>query len=619
MEDMHYYQEDKGEIIQTAAAELSEYSTLVGKTPSKLSLWARRYRSSYKCVSSKAGLLVLLWTFLVITTYGLIFNRAGYMVSISLFFDLFEFSNLAGKASVITALYTMSGAILCFYPLAGYLADNKFGRYKTVIRSLYVLLAVIVICDIFGAIIFPLYFTYLKPNWDDKHSVLKLLLVMETVAVIVLVASTVSLVGFNANVIQFGMDQLHDSPADHQSLFIHWYMWVYYLGIFTNELEINMTYFSYSDILYYCLLVFSILLIIAYLVVFVVSLCIAHHKRNWFIVDPARPNPYKLVYRVTKFAHQHKVPVHRSAFTFCEDEVPSGLDLGKDKYGGPFTTEQVEDVKAFFGILKVLFALSPVFFFDIATDPLLYFYAVHGSQYNATFSLSGVDHNHEAIERYLLQYGLLSPMLKVFGIPLYLCLLRPFISRYIPGMLKRMGVGISLVVASLICTFLMDTAAHAQEKNANICMFSYESYDKLNSTAAAALYASFQDTPALVIQRCLGALSDMLIYIALYEFVCAQSPHSMKGLLIGLSFAMKGFFETIAAVVMIPFFFIRTSFPSCGMDYYLMNICLGVVSLLLYIFVARRYKFRERDEPCNVRRYVEDYYFNNLKEESPSH
>ena len=60
------------------------------------------------------------------------------------------------------------------------------------------------------------------------------------------------------------------------------------------------------------------------------------------------------MYRVTKFAYQHKVPVHRSAFTYCEDELPSGLDLGKSKYGGPFTTEEVEDVKAFYGILKVL-------------------------------------------------------------------------------------------------------------------------------------------------------------------------------------------------------------------------------------------------------------------------
>ncbi len=26
-----------------------------------------------------------------------------------------------------------------------------------------------------------------------------------------------------------------------------------------------------------------------------------------------------------------------SAFTFWEDDIPTGLDLGKDEYGGPFT------------------------------------------------------------------------------------------------------------------------------------------------------------------------------------------------------------------------------------------------------------------------------------------
>ena len=50
---------------------------------------------------------------------------------------------------------------------------------------------------------------------------------------------------------------------------------------------------------------------------------------------------------------------------FFEDEIPSGLDLGKAKYGGLFSTEQVEDVKAFYGILKVLFAMGPVFFLQV--------------------------------------------------------------------------------------------------------------------------------------------------------------------------------------------------------------------------------------------------------------
>ena len=79
------------------------------------------------------------------------------------------------------------------------------------------------------------------------------------------------------------------------------------------------------------------------------------------MIDQASRNPYKLVYKVIKFAAQHKTPIRRSAFTYCEDELPSRMYLGKDKYGGPFTTEQVEDVKAFLGITAVLLSLGPMF------------------------------------------------------------------------------------------------------------------------------------------------------------------------------------------------------------------------------------------------------------------
>ena len=39
-----------------------------------------------------------------------------------------------------------------------------------------------------------------------------------------------SIVAFNANVIQFGLDQLHNSPTEHLILFIHWYVLVSYFG-----------------------------------------------------------------------------------------------------------------------------------------------------------------------------------------------------------------------------------------------------------------------------------------------------------------------------------------------------------------------------------------------------
>ena len=42
------------------------------------------------------------------------------------------------------------------------------------------------------------------------------------------------------------------------------------------------------------------------------------------------------------------------AFTYWEDELPSHIDFNKRKYRGPFTTEQVEDVKIFLRLLVII-------------------------------------------------------------------------------------------------------------------------------------------------------------------------------------------------------------------------------------------------------------------------
>ena len=204
------------------------------------------------------------------------------------------------------------------------------------------------------------------------------------------------------------------------------------------------------------------LILLSLITLLPLTLCLAWRRRRWFLIEPGQYNPYKLVYRVTKFARQHKTPVLRSAFTYCEEEVPRGLDLGKDKYGGPFTTEQVEDVKTFYGILKVLFIFGTVFFLDFAADsvqPLFAFISFLIHMIYIQFS-----------EHFDQQWSPL-PLLIVVCIPLYLCLLRPFISRYVPGMLKRMGLGMLLLVLSLILTFSMDTAAHEIKSGLGTCMF----------------------------------------------------------------------------------------------------------------------------------------------------
>ena len=100
----------------------------------------------------------------------------------------------------------------------------------------------------------------------------------------------------------------------------------------------------------------------------------------------------------------------------------------------------------------------------------------------------------------------------------------------------------------------------------------------------------------------------MLMYVAVFEFICSQSPHSMKGFLIGLLYAVKGLYQVLATLLALPFVWGGSLYPSCGFYYYLVNIVVGLFALLVYVLVARRYRYRERDEPSYIRRYAEEYY-----------
>ena len=166
-----------------------------------------------------------------------------------------------------------------------------------------------------------------------------------------------STVAFNANVIQFGLDQLHDAPAESSSLYIHWYVWTNQVGLFLLRLPSAVLSSDNKYIVYAS----SPLLALVALTFLAITFCFEKYKRHWFLIEPGSTNPYKLVYKVVKFTKDHTNPIRRSAFTYCEDELPSRLDLGKEKDGGPFTTEQVENVKALLGIVRVLLAVGPIF------------------------------------------------------------------------------------------------------------------------------------------------------------------------------------------------------------------------------------------------------------------
>ena len=119
-------------------------------------------------------------------------------------------------------------------------------------------------------------------------------------------------------------------------------------------------------------------IVVVFIVTFIVLCIFSYWKRGWFFSDRGQRNPYKMVFMVLNFARKHKHPLLRSAFTYCDDERPSRLDFCKERFGGPFTTEQVEDVKTFFKILMVFLCIGPVFVMDFpASYVVVYIFEAH--------------------------------------------------------------------------------------------------------------------------------------------------------------------------------------------------------------------------------------------------
>ena len=95
----------------------------------------------------------------------------------------------------------------------------------------------------------------------------------------------------------------------------------------------------------------------------------------------------------------------------------------------------------------------------------------------------------------------------------------------------------------------------------------------------------------LIIQQILIAMAYVFIYGGVFEFICAQSPHSMKGFLIGIFFAIKGLFQLIGVLgILLPFSFWWHS-PFVGLVYFLVNIVISVAGVVVFIIAAKRYQY----------------------------
>ena len=269
---------------------------------------------------------------------------------IPLFRDLAYFNEVSNGNHLIRYITIAKGVTFILYPLLGLLADLVFSRYKVIAAGLVMIsaglltLSIIALALILTGLHTGIYFVLLACG-------------MIPIGVTVLSFGMVE-----ANALQFGMDQLTEASGEQLSRFVHWYFWVVWLGqflfniasalgLFVFVLFLAIGYLEYSK--YYMIggaaVISAILLVISSVVI-----CVKKHYLNTARISR---NSLQNIFLVLKYSWQHTFPENRSAFTYWEEDIPARIDFGKNKYGGPFTNEEVEDVKTFFHMLVLLLSL----------------------------------------------------------------------------------------------------------------------------------------------------------------------------------------------------------------------------------------------------------------------
>ena len=444
--------------------------------------------------------------------------------------------------------------------------------------------------------------------------------VLAVLAVIALLLFMLSMIGYQANFIQLGLDQLFEAHSHFLGLFIHYAIWHFHLGgipvTIAHSLGVCIKMSGGATAAYSSIPLFLLLCLI-------VSLCISCWKYKWFRTSPGHSSPYKTIYRILKFIKSHKRPLRRSAFTYDGEYIPSRLDFAKERFGGPFTTvtEQVENFKAFLRILLILFALGPSFVLEVPGSSFVFpFISLHILRYHNFKNQLQISCTSEDIWEIMFgSRSMITILSTLILFPAYIWINFSVFHNRLPKIFSRLGVGITICLLGVFSLLITDVVGHSMlNQNDTInhtqCMFQFNkfsgprlSYPTLNMHWAVLLL------PSLLL-----SVGPMVVVTTTLEFISAQSPQSMKGFLIGVFFAIRGLFQLFNSIVIIPFslkhpwasgeMLENPPVTNCGFVYLLFTCVVGFSGLILFSIAAKRYKYRRRDEGLFRPQCVEEVY-----------
>ena len=590
-------------------AQIPESTHLLSAQSSTSNKSSQRRHRLYRrfCLPSKAAILMLFWTAIVGIIYYTVIGITATVV------DYNSGSLKYSRPSGVILVYAFLAFIAMTYPLSGLIADVYCGRLKTVGISLFFLLAfTVILCvlEIFDSV----YISKLHalPYYSFKEYDHNKKIVITVIGLIAFILFNIGLAGYQANFIQLGLDQLFEAPSQYLRLFILYTAWIFGCGSlpFTLMLPLLLCSVQLKDVPIYLLVIIPSIISVTLIILLIIS----RWKRHWFYIEPGHQNPYKTVFNVIKFAKNHKHPLRRSAFAYCDDYVPSRIDFAKQRFGGPFTTEQVENVKTFLRIVIVLLATGPLFVLEVPASLFIFpLFGFHTSKFHKHAGRDFCTGGHVIVET----GSLMNLFSTLFFFPVYIWVNTSMFCRKAHGFFKRVFIGAVISLLGVTCLVITDVVGHSLKadniSNGTQCMFQVYRSHGIIYNPALNIHWSVLIPPSLLL-----GVGPLLVITASLEFISAQSPQPMKGFLIGIFFAIRGLFQFLNSTVTFAFSFKQPwasgeilehpPVTNCGFTYFLFTTVTGLIGLLLFSIAAKKYKYRERDEGLFQQQVVEDIY-----------
>lgn len=441
--------------------------------------------------------------------------------------------------------------------IGGWIADTFLGRYNTIYGgSLLYLVGTILL----AAVTFN-YGDVHKLGTGSKEGFLGISLLLISIGT----------GGIKANVSPLGADQIVNEGATVVQRFFDWFYWFIQLGSFLAYTAVVSVQQDVSFFYGYVITASSIF----------VAIILFVSGRNYYVIQPHKgsymADTCKIIWQGLK---------KNQCICRGFNEL-HWLDRAKESFGGLWSDQRVEDVKA-------VVAIAPIFL------TFILYWTIYG-QGQTSYLLQGSfmklklsDHfTMPAASLYLFEITMLLILIPVVDRIIY-PMLRHFGVDFTP--LKKMGVGMLFAMGSVIVAGLMEI-----QRKRFIATHGYFQQHPFNTPVNASQMNIFYQVPQYVLM----GTGEVLTSIPGLAFAYSQSPVYLRGVIMGLNLATIGigFYVAGALAAIVRKATHGTWYPqdlNNGKleNYFFFLAAIMLLNFVAFVFLAQRYKYVKTPASC---------------------